>query len=219
MLSLMIMVCPQPKPIFHGPRAKNRIALTFDACPTKKNGEGYDARIVQILKETKTPATFFLSGRWMEAEPSGARELAAEPLFELGNHSYSHPHMTAISEEEMQKELSATQLLLARITGGKQTYFFRPPFGEWDDRLTRMADQYGLQTIQYDLASGDPDPKIGADRLSDYVVRSIRGGSIVVLHVNGRGWHTAEALPAIIEGVRRRGMICLRLSELLSGGE
>ena len=47
----------------------------------------------------------------------------------------------------------------------------------------------------YDLASGDPDSQATSDRLIEYVVRKARNGSIVVMHANGRGWHTAEALP------------------------
>ncbi len=191
--------------------------MTFDACPTRSGG-GWDEEIVLFLKTSRTPATFFLSGKWMQSEPAKARELAQEALFELGNHSFSHPHLTAMVDPDIRKELEATERLLAALGAGRAP-LFRPPFGEWDTRLVGVAAQLGLTTIQYDLASGDPDPGIDARELADYVVRQAKGGSVIVFHVNGRGWHTAEALPEIVSGLRRRGFTLVRVSDLLAGSD
>jgi peptidoglycan/xylan/chitin deacetylase (PgdA/CDA1 family) len=67
----------------------------------------------------------------------------------------------------------------------------------------------------YDLASGDPDSTISRERLIRYVVTSARNGSIIVMHMNGRGWHTAEALPEIIQALRAKGFIFSKVSDLL----
>jgi peptidoglycan/xylan/chitin deacetylase (PgdA/CDA1 family) len=72
-----------PPLVTHGSRALSEVALTFDACPAI----GYDAAIVHILTETQTPATFFLSGRWMQTHVSATQALAAIQFFELGEHS------------------------------------------------------------------------------------------------------------------------------------
>jgi peptidoglycan/xylan/chitin deacetylase (PgdA/CDA1 family) len=67
----------------------------------------------------------------------------------------------------------------------------------------------------YELASGDPDSTISRERLIHYVVTNTRNGCIIVMHVNGRGWHTAEALPEIIQALRAKGFIFSKVSELL----
>jgi peptidoglycan/xylan/chitin deacetylase (PgdA/CDA1 family) len=69
--------------------------------------------------------------------------------------------------------------------------------------------------VQYDLASGDPDPAATAERLVRTVAQRARNGSIVVMHMNGRGWHTAEALPVIIDDLRRRGFELTTVGDLI----
>jgi len=211
---LLVSVFAQTEPIFHGPRGIKQIALTFDACPTQLEN-GFDEDIIRVLKETKTPATFFLSGKWAERLPEKARELAAEALFEIGNHSHSHPHMTTLSDDAMARELNTAQSIIERLTG-RPIRFFRPPYGEWDQHLVEIAGKMGLMTILYDMVSGDPDPNISVQRMSEFIITRAQGGSIVVMHVNGRGLHTAEALPIIIDRLRQRGFDFTRLSALLS---
>src|SRR2546421_11875983 len=72
------------------------VALTFDACATLDQANGFDRAVFDILKREQIPATIFVSGRWLEFHRDEARELAAQPWIELGNHSYSHPHMTTV---------------------------------------------------------------------------------------------------------------------------
>jgi peptidoglycan-N-acetylglucosamine deacetylase len=80
----------------HGPRARPWVALTFDADMTAgmqlRGGGGrnssYDAAIVGVLRETRTPATFFVSGRWAQIHSQALRELAADALFQVENHSF-----------------------------------------------------------------------------------------------------------------------------------
>lgn len=92
---------------------------------------------------------------------------------------------------------------------------FRPPYAETDQRIENIAHKIGLTTVMYDLASGDPDSTISRERLIRYVVTSVRNGSIIVMHVNGRGWHTAEALPEIIQALHAKGFIFSKVSDLL----
>src|SRR3954471_1240138 len=73
------------------------VALTFDACATQAQANGFDRAVFDIIKHEEIPATVFMTGRWIEFHPAEARELAAEPSIELGNHSYSHPILTGIS--------------------------------------------------------------------------------------------------------------------------
>jgi peptidoglycan/xylan/chitin deacetylase (PgdA/CDA1 family) len=200
--------------LFHGSRHERKIALTFDACPSSTHC-GFDGRIIQTLVDSGVPATFFLSGKWIVKHRTEVRKLALVPGFELGNHSYSHPHCTTISNDSIMQELEQTESLL-KIIAGYSPKLFRPPYAETDQRVDSIAQNIGLTTVMYDLASGDPDSTISKARLIRYVATSTRNGSIIVMHVNGRGWHTSEALPKIIQALRIKGFIFSKVSELLN---
>ena len=79
-----------------------------------------------------------------------------------------------------------------------------------------MAESLGLIVIQYDLPSGDPDSLISEQAIVRYVSSMARGGSIIVMHVNTRGWHTAEALPEIIANLRKKGYSFVTVSRLIA---
>ena len=198
----------------HGSRQIKKVALTFDACATSKASR-YDEKVIKILVDSGTKATIFLGGKWMEEKPEQTKYLASIPFFELGNHTFLHPHMTRIPVKRMQEELRWTQKVLYALTG-KQAHLFRPPFGEYSSTVVHVAASMGLTTVEYDLPSGDPDVHATKEKLVEYVTTMARNGSIIVMHINGRGWHTAEALPDIISGLARRGFSFVTVSELLS---
>jgi peptidoglycan-N-acetylglucosamine deacetylase len=198
----------------HGLRTKKKIALTFDACSTSHPSR-YDERVTRVLVETGTPATVFLGGKWVEDEREHAKYLASLPFIEIGNHTYDHPHLKQIPEGRIREEIERTQKALLETTGRKAA-LFRPPYGEYDERVVRVAARMGLVTIEYDLASGDPDRHATREKLVEYVTSMARNGSIIVMHINHRGWHTAEALPDIIAVLRKRGYKLVTVGELLA---
>jgi len=204
---------PIPEVIYNGPRNEKRIAMTFDAC-SFVHASKVDKKLVQILVDNRVPATLFLGGKWVEDQPQEARYLASIPFFEIANHSFHHPHLTRMSPTAIRRELKSAQQAIEKVTG-KTPRYFRAPYGEYDDKLVNIAATLGLTTVQFDLASGDPDRHISADRLSRWVIQKAKGGSIIVMHINTHGWHTAEALPTIIKTLRRRGYRFVTVSELL----
>jgi peptidoglycan/xylan/chitin deacetylase (PgdA/CDA1 family) len=208
----------QAELILHGSRSLPWVALTFDACQQPDQERGYDAEIVRILTETHTPATFFLGGLWMQSHPTQTLELARVPYFELGNHSWGHPDFEVISEAEMSDEITRTQEIMYRLVG-RQPTLFRFPFGTYRQRSIEVVAEHGLKAIQWDVVTGDPDPNIMSEDIARVVRDHSRYGSIVIMHVNGRGWHTAEALPSIIETLSERGFRFVTISELLAGAE
>jgi len=199
--------------IEHGKRDK-RIALTFDACPTSLHDE-YDEQVVEVLLREKVPATLFLSGRWVEKNPEKAKFLADQKEFEIAAHSYWHPHLLEKDDARVLREMKRTQAIIKKVTG-KTPRYFRPPYGEVDERVAKLAKEAGLVTIQYDIASGDPDPGLSTERIVRSVLREAKGGSIIVFHINKRGVHTAESLPAIIKGLREKGFTLVTVGEMLS---
>jgi len=203
-----------PLLINHGPRDRARIALTFDLCQLPEKPSGFDRQIVELLEREKVAATFFAGGDWLRTHPEEARRLAANPRFELGNHSWSHPDLRRLSAAEVAVEIGRTEEELVRVAG-RSSKLFRLPFGTHDPATLQAAAGTGVRVIQWDVVTGDPDPKMGADAIFDEVRRVTRNGSIIIMHANGRGWHTAEALPKIIEWLRGRGLQPVTVSELL----
>ncbi len=204
---------PAPPIVEHGPRNTQNIALTFDACPTGRPDE-YDERVIDLLLHENVPATLFLSGRWVEKNPEKAKFLAGHSQFEIASHSYYHPHMMEKPDDRDLRELKRTQAIIRKITGRTPKYF-RPPYGEADERIVRLAASAGLVTIQYDIASGDPDPNLSPKRIARIVLRDAQGGSIIVFHMNKNGVHTAEELLPIIQGLRKKGFRLVTVGEML----
>jgi len=196
-----------------GSPAERKVALTFDACATRAPSR-VDRKVIQVLVTTHTRATLFLGGKWMLDHPAETKDLASRPQFELGNHSTLHPHMLQQTGAQMAEELRRTQEIMRSLTG-RTARFFRPPYEEWSPALAETAAALGMTTVLHTLASGDPDTNATAAKLIDYVVRNVRNGTIVVMHVNGRGWHTAEALPDIISRLRAKGFELVTVGDLV----
>lgn len=195
-------------------RSEYKIALTFDVCQSEGDLAGFDTAIIQVLNETQTPATFFLGGLWMRDHQAETIELSNNPLFELGNHSWSHKDFSAITNDEMQKEILLTQQFMYDLVG-YQTNLFRLPYGTYTDESLNIINDQGLYIIQWDDVSGDPDPNVNAENMTSWVLQQVQPGSIIIMHANGRGWHTAEALPRIIQSLNEQGYAIVTVSELL----
>jgi peptidoglycan/xylan/chitin deacetylase (PgdA/CDA1 family) len=98
---------------------------------------------------------------------------------------------------------------------GYQTNLFRLPYGTYNEEALNVIGENGLYAIQWDDVSGDPDPNIDAQRMTNGVLQHLQSGSIIIMHANGRGWHTAEALPGIIQSIRQQGYTLVTVSDLL----
>lgn len=225
-----------PEVVLHGPRDPHsqhskKIALTFDACMSpgmsRRAAAGqpfYDPAIVDFLRRSRTPATFFLSGLWIERYPEVTRELGRDPLFELGNHSYSHRsfarrcfRLPPLGAGEDRQEVERTQELLQELAGVRPR-FFRFPGGcqDRDRRDAALLAALGLRAVNWDVYSQDgrnPDPSA----IERSVLGAARAGSIVLFHLLGapNAPRTAAALPRIVARLREEGYTMVRLGELL----
>ncbi len=200
--------------ITHGDREKPYIALTFDAGQQPHDPAGFDYGIYDILIEMDTRATFFLGGHWAINHQTETRLIANNPNFEIGNHTWAHPDLTTLTPEEISAEIVGAQDALYSLTG-EVPRLFRLPGGHFNDMVLGMVNWHGLYNIYWDVSTGDPVPSFTADILIKTVLDRTQNGSIIIFHANGRGWHTAEALPTIIAELRARGYIFVTVSQLL----
>jgi peptidoglycan/xylan/chitin deacetylase (PgdA/CDA1 family) len=197
----------------HGLRRSGVVALTFDACPTT-HVPGFSPDIADQLQAAGIPATFFISGRWAEAHPAELARLASVPFFEIALHGYRHRHLRAGALDGAVEEIEDGRAALQHL-GQTPQPLFRPPYGDHPTLLAEAARRTGVTPVLWDVAPGDPDPHETARDLERSVLAHVQGGSIIILHVNGRGVATAAALPAIIAGIQRRGLQFVTASELV----
>lgn len=220
-----------PPVVSNGPRDRPEVALTFDADMTtgmaakldRGTVASYDnAAVVDILERMQAPATMFLTGMWMERYPDSARRLAANPLFELANHSYGHQAFRAscyglpvLAVEEMLASVARTDEILHQFSTAP-TRYFRFPGGCLDETALRAIAPSGVTVIQFDLASGDAFGT-SVRAIVDTVVRGAQNGSIIVFHLHGGDAAplTDDALPAVVDGLRSRGFQLVKVSDLL----
>jgi peptidoglycan/xylan/chitin deacetylase (PgdA/CDA1 family) len=201
--------------IKNGDRSKPLVALTFDMCQKPELPSWFDQGIYDALTQAQAPATFFMGGDWMRTHVAETRLLAGNPLFELGNHSWSHPDMSQLATEaEMSAEVIKTQDMMYQITG-RQPRLFRLPSGLYTNIVLDVIAKHGLTTIQWDADTADPVPSNDAQNIVKLVKERTQNGSIILMHANGRGWHTAEALPGMIRYLRGAGYCLVTVPQLI----
>lgn len=223
---------PRSDVIYHGEKEGKVVALTFDADMTPKmkkrlqSGDvksWYNKGVIDVLREKKVPATLFITGMWAEIYPDVTKELALDPLFEIENHSYSHPafsfpcyKLSPISNSLDAEQIDKTQKILFDLTG-KTPHYFRFPGGCFDKTDVSIVHEKGLDVIQWDVASGDAFNK-SADSIVNRVVSGTKPDSIIVMHLMGgpNAPVTAVALPRIIEGLEKKGFRFVKLTDLLN---
>jgi len=217
--------------ITNGDRNSHNIALTFDADMTsgmlsklekKQIKSLYNKAIIDILKTNNIPATIFLTGLWAKKYESVVKELAANSLFEIADHSYSHLAFTSncYNLETIKKESIANNFKLSKETleqiSGKKISLFRFPGGCYDQNSLKLANQAGLEVIGWDLASGDAFNS-NTPAIIKNVVNNAKNGSIIVFHLSGDRYapKTAEALKVIVKRLKNKGFNFVKVSDLI----
>lgn len=186
------------------------IALTFDA------GPGEDTpRLLDILKEKKVHATFFLLGKnHVKKHPDTVRRLAAEG-HEVANHTWSHEILTDKKPAEIRAELEKTQDAIEAITG-KKPRLMRPPQGRTDDTVSGISKDLGLSQILWSATAKDystNDSALIKKRILDQASKD----GIILLHDIYKG--TVPAVPGIIDALKKEGYTFVTVPQLMAPAE
>lgn len=193
-------------PIYCVDTPEKKIAISFDAAW----GADYTEDLLKILKKYDVKTTFFLVGFWVDKYPEMVKRIDEEG-HEIGNHSSKHPHMSQLSKEQIKEELAKTSDKIEAITSKKVT-LFRPPFGDYNNRLIETSRELGIQVIQWDVDSLDYKD-YGADAIVKRVLSKVKNGSIVLFHNNAT--YTKDALPIVLENLQKEGYKVVPVSELI----
>lgn len=231
MLSAPLAAADQRPSFDHASTDKQIVALTFDADMTpgmlgelksRRVSSWYNEKVIEVLRQEQVPATLFLTGLWIEAYSEATKELSADPLFELGSHSYSHGafhspcySLFPIPESKQAAEVQKTDDLLQQYAVSYKKYFRFPGLCSDAAAVKRVEDQ-GYTVIGGDVDGADAFEKNPKWIASD-VVANVHPGSIVVLHMHGgpNAPGTAAALPDIISKLRSEGYTFVKVSDLL----
>jgi peptidoglycan/xylan/chitin deacetylase (PgdA/CDA1 family) len=190
------------------------IALTLDAGA----GAAPTPRILEALRERGITITFFLTGRWMRANPDLVRQMVADG-HELANHTVNHPDLTTLDDDAIRRELNETEAMLQEIAPGATTRpFFRPPYGAYNERVLRVALAEGYLPVYWTLDSLD---SVGEPKTPEFLVERVTGklnpddlrGAIILAHCGSDA--TADALPEILDRFVAMGFEVRKLSEVL----
>ncbi|MEU0048874.1 polysaccharide deacetylase family protein [Streptomyces sp. NPDC006309] len=186
------------------------IALTFDAGPSENS-----ARLLDILKERKVPATFFLLGkRHIEKYPELVRRMADEG-HEVASHTWDHKILTRISDARIREELKRPNDAIERLTGHKPT-LMRPPQGRTDANVHAISKELGLAEVLWSVTAKDyttTDSALITKRVLDQASRD----GIILLHDIYQG--TVPAVPGIIDALKARGYVFVTVPQLLAPGK
>jgi peptidoglycan/xylan/chitin deacetylase (PgdA/CDA1 family) len=196
------------------PTEERVVALTFDACEQDR-AMHLDTGISDYLVAHRIPFTMFLSGRFVQDNEEAVRMLGRLDFVELENHSWDHPNrMPRLSDDAVRAEILKADDEIFRVTG-KRTAFFRFPAITYDARTLKIAEVLGFRVVHYRWEVGDPDRHETALRIVREIHEGTRPGDIEIFHINGRGWHTAEALPRVIEVLKADGYRFVLLRDFL----
>jgi peptidoglycan/xylan/chitin deacetylase (PgdA/CDA1 family) len=202
-----------PVTITCGNSAKHAVAITFDDGPSPK----FTPQILALLKEYGAKATFFVLGEKIEKYPD---LIKAEMRggHELGNHTYSHPHLVKSDQKARERELERTGLDLSLLGCPNTEKIMRPPYSEYDKRLVSYLDHTDRELILWSVDSGDWRG-LAAPAIIRNVLSQVKNGSIIIFHdeYNEKDRHpTVEALKVILPFLQKEGYQMVTVSELLS---
>jgi peptidoglycan-N-acetylmuramic acid deacetylase len=196
--------------VYKGDPANKNIYLTFD------NGyeNGYTGKVLNVLKQQQVPATFFVTGHYLESAPDLVKRMAQEGHI-VGNHSWHHPDMTRITNEKIRQELEMVREKTEELTGQKTMNYLRPPRGVFSERTMAVAKKEGYLHIFWSLAFKDweVDRQKGAQYSYNEVMKQIHPGAILLLHTVSKD--NADALDSIITELKKRGYTFKSLDDLM----
>jgi peptidoglycan/xylan/chitin deacetylase (PgdA/CDA1 family) len=213
------------------------VALTFDLCERANEKTGYDSAIVNYLRANNVKATFFAGGKWMRSHPVKAMQLMADPRFEVGNHAWTHGNLRVLKGQEMKDQVLFVQAQyeLLRDQLGKSScalsagpmemkkippvpLALRLPYGTCNPDTLEYLAGVGLPAVQWSIVSGDSSPRQTAQGIVRVIMAEVRPGAIIIMHANGRGHSTSQALPIFVPRLKEMGYEFVTVSELLASG-
>lgn len=194
-----------------------RVALTFDAeHPDRPAPAGNAEALLAALARRGIRATFFIQGRWAEANPDTARAIADAGHL-VGHHSHYHARLPLLTDAGIVEDVHDGAAAIVAATGVDPTPWLRCPFGAGadDPRVIAAIGSAGYRHVGWHVAADDWDPAHTSDDVADAILHGVEvhgDGAVVLLH----SWPTAtlHAIEPILDGLAAAGAELCRVDEL-----
>lgn len=182
-----------------GNNDSKKVYLTFD-CGYEA---GYTEKILDVLKEKNVKAIFFITGHYLNTAGDIVKRMIEEGHI-VGNHTVNHKCMPELSDEDIKKEIMNLHNGVFEKFGYEMKYF-RPPKGEFSERVLSIANNLGYKAVMWSSAYDDWD-KEKQDR-EEYGKKKIldnsHNGMVLLLHATSKD--NSNILGDVIEGIRNMG--------------
>ena len=205
-----VVAAKRELPVYSVERDEKVISISFDA----SWGADKTIPILDILDQYNVKTTFFLVGNWVDKYPEMVQEIFSRG-HEIGNHSDTHAHMSELSEQGIRNELRIMSDKVEKITGIRPV-LFRPPYGDYNDRVIRVARAEGYEAVQWSIDSLDWKDRGTQDIIKQCTYR-VDKGDIVLFHNDSKD--IVNALPTVIQHYQGLGYTIIHVSEILLEGD
>jgi peptidoglycan/xylan/chitin deacetylase (PgdA/CDA1 family) len=198
-----------PAEVTHGPLDRTNVALTFHGQGDPKLAD----RLLTELEKGGARVTVLAVGSWLQAEPAMARRIL-DGGHELGNHTQNHGPIAQMTSPAAFAEVDACAQILKKLTGSVGTWFRPSQTVHATETIRAEAAKLGYPTVlSYDLDSLDyTDP--GETSVVRNILSAVTNGSVVSMHFGHTG--TVAAVPAVLDGLRQKGLRAVTMTELMS---
>jgi peptidoglycan-N-acetylglucosamine deacetylase len=187
--------------LFGATTSQKVVGLTFDDGPDPR----WTPRAVDLLRQEKAHATFFFIGSHVVAHP----ELVTRVLRggnEIGNHTWSHPHLTTVSAATVEDQLSRTDAAIRRA-GAPALRYFRPPYGDGDRTVAMIASKHGYRTVYWGICVEKYADHNPPRQTVQAILKRVHPGMIILAHDGSPPDRspTFTVLPAVLQGLTKEG--------------
>ncbi|WP_086343367.1 polysaccharide deacetylase family sporulation protein PdaB [Bacillus subtilis] len=202
-----------PKAIYKGETDSKDISLTFDISWGDERAEP----ILNTLKANGIKnATFFLSASWAERHPDTVARIVKDG-HQIGSMGYAYKNYTNLESSEIKKDINRAQTAFEKL-GVKDIQLLRPPTGQFNKNVLKVAKQYNYTVVHYSVNSQDwTNP--GVEKIIDNVTKQVSGGDIILLHASDSAKQTEEALPDIIHQLKEKGLKNVTVGDLIANSD
>jgi peptidoglycan-N-acetylglucosamine deacetylase len=192
------------------PTAQRVVAITFDDGPNPV----YTPQVLEIFSEAKGKATFFMIGEQMRNHPDVVKQVADQG-HEIGNHTFTHPKLSELSEQDCLKEIEETEKLIEEMAGRKPVVF-RPPYFDYNQDTVSLIQKRRYPMIGALNLEAQDWEQPGVQHILGKSRAAVKNGSILIFHDGyGERSQTIEAVRMLVSELTSQGYQLVTVSELL----
>lgn len=192
----------------NGFKGGKKVALTFDDGPDN----AITSEIATILKENGVKGTFFFIGDQVKKHSKTAKTISDEGNLVL-SHSFNHIQLSKLTEDKIKEQIVKGEEEIYKATG-KKTAMIRPPYGDVNEKVLKVAKDQGYKVILWSIDTLDWSQKEKTN-IIDNAVSNLRDGEIILMHSNSDKKETAKALPELIKKIKSKGYSIVTLDQII----